>query len=103
MAFIVWPQNRQERYKRRQVMNDWNVTLKRYPQGKYRIYAKGDPAYKQAAEHCLKLCVEVYPKIDPDKFIELMREKGVPERAIREYLESCEISDDTYSLDQSGW
>ena len=84
-------------------MHDCNVMLKRYPQGKYRIYAKGDPAYQQAAEDCLKQCVEVYPKIDPDKFIESMRKKGVPDPVIKEYLASCQITDDTYSLDQSGW
>lgn len=75
------------------------ITRKRYPHGKYLIQAQGNPDYKEIAEKALVAAIEVYPQLNKDIFIDLMRKSDIPESAIEEYLRSLNIENKTFSED----
>lgn len=71
---------------------------KKYPHGKYRLYATGaDPRYEKAAAEAFFKASEVYVRFDEAVFWGLMRESGVPDEEIKRYRNSMVISDDLWS------
>jgi hypothetical protein len=68
---------------------------KGYAAGKVELTAAGDPRYVEQAAAACEACLRVEPVVDRSRFAQILREKGVPEEAIREYLRSLKISDDS--------
>jgi hypothetical protein len=72
------------------------ISFKRYAKGKYFAWVKGELDYHDAVQWALNRCVDLKVTFDEEAFQTELRQRGVPEEAIKEYLRSYTTSNDTY-------
>jgi hypothetical protein len=82
--------------------NKLTSVVKLYARGKLGLLFYGEEKYHQAAEKCFKSALEILISFDDKKFLKKMRELRVPEKAIKEYLNSCSLTEDVWLSSQSG-
>ena len=68
--------------------------VKLYARGKIGLLFEGDSKYANDAEECFRLALEISVKLSAHSFASKMRDRGVSERAIHEFLESCTLVDE---------
>jgi hypothetical protein len=56
----------------------------------------GEEKYHREAEECFKSALEIHITFDDKKFLKKMRELKIPEKTIKEYLNSCSLSEDVW-------
>ena len=76
--------------------NKLTSVVKLYARGKLGLLFYGEEKYHQAAEKCFKSALEIHITFDDKKFLKKMRELKVPEKTIKEFLNSCSLSDDVW-------
>ncbi len=76
------------------MMADVNRNL--YVEGKCYFFAKGPTAFAEIAEEAFQRTMNIEISLDKEKFMEVMRGRGVPEEQIQQYLESFHVLDETY-------
>ena len=68
--------------------------VKLYARGKIGLLFSGDGKYVHGAEECFKKALEISVNLNVHSFTAEMRDRGVSERAIREFLESRTLVDE---------
>ena len=76
--------------------------VKLYASGKMGLLFYGEEKYHRAADECFKSALDIYVTFDDKKFLKKMRELEVPEKAIKEYLNRCSLTEDVWLSSQSG-
>jgi hypothetical protein len=74
-----------------------------YPQGKFVICVGGPREYRDEAVRIARAATNVWPRINREKVEAGLRQAGIPESAVAEYMADLGIIDDTYVTDRSGW
>lgn len=82
--------------------NKMTSVVKLYARGKLSLLFYGEEKYHQAAEKCFKSALEIHITFDDKKFLKKMRELEVPEKAIKEYLNHCSLTEDVWLSSHSG-
>ena len=77
-----------------------DATIKKYGNGKFVLYFHKRGAHDQAARDAFYRSVDLYTILDHSKFMEEMRQRGIPEEAALEYLEDYYIDDECYGTDR---
>lgn len=75
------------------------IFVKRYAAGKAFAFAHGDPGYAEQARRALARALVMEVKIDRARFVEVMREQGVPDLAIGRWLASTSVTDEAWLQD----
>ena len=75
--------------------------VKLYASGKMGLLFYGEEKYHQAAEECFKSALGIHITFDDKKFLKKMRELKIPEKTIKEYLNSCSLSEDVWLSSQT--
>ena len=80
--------------------NKLTSVVKLYASGKLGLLFYGEEQYHQAAEQCFKSALEIHITFDDKTFLKKMRELKIPEKTIKEYLNSCSLSEDVWLSSQ---
>ena len=80
--------------------NKLTSVVKLYASGKMGLLFYGDERYQPAAEQCFKGALQIHITFDDKKFLKKMRELKIPEKTIKEYLNSCSLTDDVWLSSQ---
>ena len=75
------------------------VIIKRYAAGKAFACATGDRAFSATAGDALARSLVMDIRVDRERFVAFMRERGVPEQVIEDYVESMRITDEAWLQD----
>jgi hypothetical protein len=75
--------------------------VKLYARGKLGLLFYGESEYFEAAEECFKRALDIGITFDDKKFVKKMRVLKVPEKAIKEYLNSCSLTEDVWLSPQT--
>jgi hypothetical protein len=70
--------------------------VKLYAHGKIGLLFNGPEEYRSVAEECFKHALEVQITVDDIAFVRTMRDRGTPEAAINEFLNSCSVFDEVH-------
>jgi len=70
--------------------------VKLYARGKIGLLFSGDARYWSAAEECFRKALDICVGIKVVSFAKEMRNRGVPEQAIHEFLNNCTLVDEVY-------
>ena len=76
--------------------NKLTSVVKLYASGKMGLLFHGEEKYHLAAKECFKSALDIHVTIDDKKFLTKMRELKIPEKTIKEFLNSCSLSDDVW-------
>jgi WD40 repeat protein len=68
-----------------------NIGRKLHPEGSFISASKGPSAYAEIAAEQLNTCLTTSVSLDRERFVAAMRQSGVPEDAIQEYLANVSI------------
>ena len=74
--------------------------VKLYASGKMGLLFYGEERYHLAAEKCFTGALQIHITFDDKKFLKKMRELKIPEKTIKEYLNSCSLTDDVWLSSQ---
>jgi hypothetical protein len=69
---------------------------KLYAHGKIGLLFDGPEEYQSVAEECFKRTLDVHITVDDIAFVRAMRDRGTPEAAINEFLNSCSVFDEVH-------
>ncbi len=72
------------------------ISVKRYAAGKVFGHTEGHPEHADAVRVALGKALVVEPRIDLERFERVLREQGVPEAAIREYVAETSVNDECW-------
>lgn len=68
-----------------------------HAQGKFAVSTRGDPQYKDAVEDAAGGAIgDVVVQFNKEKFESMLKEKGIPEERIKEFMANLFIDDETY-------
>ena len=67
--------------------------VKLYAHGKIGLLFDGPEAYQEVAEECFKRALDVHVTINDIEFVRAMRDQGVPEADIKQFLDTCSLID----------
>lgn len=70
--------------------------VKLYAHGKIGLLFEGPEEYRIFAEECFKRALDVQVTIDHIRFVDSMRDRGVTEAAIFEFLKTCTVIDEVH-------
>ena len=70
--------------------------VKLYASGKMGLLFYGEEKYQQAAEECFKSALDIHVTFDDKKFLKKMRELKIPEKTLKEFLNSCSLTEDVW-------
>ena len=70
--------------------------VKLYAHGKVGLLFDGPEEFQSIAEECFKRALEVNITVDDMAFVRAMRDRGTPEAAINEFLNSCSVFDEVH-------
>jgi len=70
--------------------------VKLYAHGKIGLLFDGPEEYRKIAEECFERALVVHVTVDDIRFARAMRDRGVTEAAINEYLETCSVIDEVH-------
>ena len=70
--------------------------IKLYAHGKLGLLFEGHKEYRAVAEECFKRALNIRITVDDIQFVRSMRDRGTPETAITEFLNSCSIFDEVH-------
>lgn len=68
--------------------------VKLYARGKMGLLFKGPQRHRKVAQQCFRRALDVSVRFDHILFVEQMRDCGLPEMIIRQFLDSCTIIDE---------
>ena len=70
--------------------------IKLYPYGKVGILFDGPEAYRNVAAECFRQAIKVRITVDDVTFGRAMRDRGTPDDAINQFLNSCLMFDEVH-------
>lgn len=70
--------------------------VKLYAGGKVGLLFSGDRRYEKAADECFRRALEISVGLNAHSFAKEMRNRGVSEKAIHEFLDSCTLVDEVH-------
>ena len=70
--------------------------VKLYAHGKIGLLFDGPEEYQSIAEECFKRALDVHITVDDIRFVRAMRDRGVTEAAINEFLKTCSVIDEVH-------
>ena len=70
--------------------------VKLYARGKLGLLFYGKEKYHQAAEKCFKSALDIHVTFNDKTFLKTMRELKIPEKTIKEYLNTCSLNEDVW-------
>ena len=70
--------------------------VKLYAHGKIGLLFDGREEYQIIAEECFKRALDVHITVDDIRFVRAMRDRGVAEAAIKEFLNTCSVFDEVH-------
>ena len=68
--------------------------VKLYAHGKIGLLFDGPEKYRGVAEECFEHALDIHIKVDDLGFVRAMRDRGIPEAAINEFLKTCLLVDE---------
>ena len=75
------------------------IVVRRYAAGKVYGSAIGESAFAEQAKVALSRSIRMEPQFHAAGFVALMREQGVPEPVIMQYLTSVQATDEAWLQD----
>ena len=70
--------------------------IKLYARGKIGLLFSGNMKHAKAAQKCFRQALEISVNLNSNSFAKEMRNRGVSEKAIHEFLDSCTLVDEVH-------
>jgi len=70
--------------------------VKLYAHGKIGLLFDGPEAYRKVAEACFKRALDIRVTVNDIEFVRAMRDQGVPEAVIKQFLDTCSLIDEVH-------
>ncbi len=81
--------------------NRLTSVVKLYASGKMGLLFYGEEKYHREAEECFKSALDIHVTFDDKTFLKKMRELKIPEKTIKEYLNTCSLTEDVWLSSQT--
>lgn len=81
-------------------MSEQCVSVTRYANGKYVLYADGPQGFNGIVLEAMQKCADLQVVLNRMAFRTLLTARGVPSEAAAEFSETFRIIDETYSSDR---
>ena len=89
----------QARKKRRDHLESETISIRRIATGKFTAGAMGDARFRYAVETALKASTDILAVFQRTRFVNMLRNIGIPDAIIDTLCDTVSIDDDTHCID----